>query len=316
MNHGPLIFFGVLAAFLASWWGLIFSPHVQIGSQQPASIESGSYPAGRPGVAAQGREVYAANGCVHCHSQQAHQDRYTFDVVLTSGGTNPAAVTTLLQQIAPGVKGTEVVAKATNTAPETILRNVAQAIAADAQTRLGEAGAGVQTLFIPLGPDMLRNWGTRRSVGSDYLYDYPVQVGNSRLGPDLANVGARSMDANWHLLHLYHPRTVVKGSIMPAYQYLFETRKIGRQPSPNALKLPESFVPRGGYEVVPKDEALKLVAYLQSLRVDQPLFEAPAPQLAPPATSTNSPVTTNAPATAAHTADELLKIAEVHTAAK
>ncbi len=298
MNHGPLIFLGVLAAFLASWWGLIFSSNLQIGSQQPAAVESGVYPAGRPGVAAQGREVYVAAGCVHCHSQQVQQDRFTFDVALTSGGTNPATVATLLQQIAPDIKGTDAVANATNTSPIMILRNVPQKVAADAQTRLGEAGAGVQTLFIPLGPDMRRNWGSRLSVAADYLYDYPVQIGNSRLGPDLSNVGARSMDANWHLLHLYHPRTVVNGSIMPAYQYLFETRQIGKRPSPNALKLPEQFAPKDGHEVVPKEEALQLVAYLQSLRVDQPLFEAPAPQLAAPAgaSDTNAPAATNAPA--------------------
>jgi cytochrome c oxidase cbb3-type subunit II len=147
---------------------------------------------------------------------------------------------------------------------------------------------------------MRRNWGARRSVAADYLYEYPVQIGNSRLGPDLANVGARPMDANWHLLHLYHPRTVVNGSIMPAYQYLFETRKIGRQPSPNALKLPEAFAPKPGFEVVPKEDALRLVAYLQSLRLDQPLFEAPATQLAPVASGaagTNAPAATNAAST-------------------
>jgi cbb3-type cytochrome oxidase cytochrome c subunit len=299
MNHGPLIFLGVLATFVASWWGLIFSPHLQIGSQQPTAVESGIYPAGRPGVADQGHDVYVAAGCVHCHSQQVRQDGYTFDVVLTAGGTNPAAVATMLQQIAPDVKGTEVVATATNTSPAVILKNVSQKVAADAQTRLGEAGAGVQTVFIPLGPDMRRNWGARRSVAADYLYDYPVQVGNSRLGPDLANVGARPLDANWHLLHLYHPRTVVPGSIMPAYQYLFETRKIGRYPSPNALKLSDNFAPKPGYEVVPTEEATRLAAYLESLRLNQPLFEAPATQLAPSGganAGTNAPAATNAPA--------------------
>jgi cbb3-type cytochrome oxidase cytochrome c subunit len=295
MNYGPLIFLGVLVAFVSSWWGLIFSPQVQIGSQQATTVESGLYPAGRPGVAAQGHEVYVAAGCVHCHSQQVRQDGYVFDVVLTSGGTNPAAVATLVQEIAPNIKGTDAVVTATNTAPVVLLRGVRQQVAARATAKLTEAGAGAQAVFIPLGPDMKRNWGARRSVAADYLYDYPVQIGNSRLGPDLANVGARPMDANWHLLHLYHPRTVVNGSIMPAYQYLFETRKIGRQPSPDALKLPEAYAPKAGYEVVPKPEALQLVAYLQSLRLDQPLFEAPASQLAPAAPAAGETGATNAP---------------------
>src|SRR5205085_7197416 len=133
--------------------------------------------------------------------------------------------------------------------PQVLLKNVPQKAAADAQAKLAEAGAAVQAVFIPLGPDMKRNWGARRSVAADYLYDYPVQTGNSRLGPDLSHVGARPLDANWHLLHLYDPPTVVDGSIMPAYRYLFETRRIGRQPSPDALKLPEKFAPKAGYEV-------------------------------------------------------------------
>ena len=299
MKYGPLIFLGILVTFVTSWWGLIFSPQLQIGSQQATTVESGLYPAGRPGVAAQGHEVYVAAGCVHCHSQQVRQDGYIFDVVLTSGGTNPAAVVTLLQQIAPDIKGTDAVATATNTSPVILMRGVSQSVAAAAQTKLTEAGAGAQAVFIPLGPDMKRNWGARRSVAADYLYDYPVQIGNSRLGPDLANAGARPMDANWHLLHLYHPHTVVPGSIMPAYQYLFETRKIGRQPSGGALKLPEAFAPKAGYEVVPRAEALQLVAYLQSLRLDQPLFEAPATQLAPATPATNAPAATNAATNAA-----------------
>jgi len=49
---------------------------------------------------------------------------------------------------------------------------------------------------------------------------------------------------------------------------------------------------------VPKPEATALVAYLQSLRADAPLFEAP---LTPPlgaVTTTNAPgVSTNAPTT-------------------
>jgi cytochrome c oxidase cbb3-type subunit 2 len=145
---------------------------------------------------------------------------------------------------------------------------------------------------------MARGWGLRQSVAADYLHEYPVQIGNSRLGPDLANVGARRPDAQWHLRHFYDPRTEEKASIMPAYRYLFETRKAGRTPSPNALKLPPEFAPAAGYEIVPTEEAMQLVAYMQSLVVSTPLFEAPMTVLpkAPPAGDTNAPAGTNAPA--------------------
>ncbi|HTD66887.1 MAG TPA: cbb3-type cytochrome c oxidase subunit II, partial [Candidatus Limnocylindria bacterium] len=187
--------------------------------------------------------------------------------------------------------------------PHTVLTNVRHAVAANAQAALKKAGAPAQMVFIPLGPDIARAWGPRRTVAADYLKDYPVQVGNSRLGPDLSNIGARMPDAKWHLLHLYDPRTVVNGSIMPAYRYLFETRPLGKVPAPDALKLPEKFAPKPGYEVVPKPEALLLAAYLQSLRVEMALFEAPAPVLAPPpsASGTNAPAGTNAPGASTNT---------------
>jgi mono/diheme cytochrome c family protein len=52
-------------------------------------------------------------------------------------------------------------------------------------------------------------------------FDFPHLWGTRRIGPDLARAGAtRSRD--WHLLHLYSPRSVVPLSIMPAYRSLFD----------------------------------------------------------------------------------------------
>ena len=62
---------------------------------------------------------------------------------------------------------------------------------------------------------------------------------------------------------------------MPPFRYLFETRKIGDAPSPDALNLPKEFAPADGYEVVPKPEAKQIVAYLLSLHADVPLYDAP-----------------------------------------
>lgn len=296
MNHGPIIFLGVLVAFVASWWGLIFAPQVQIGSQQISQTDSSIYPVRRVGLAMQGHDVYVANGCVQCHSQQVSQEGYTFDLVLNSVGTNPVKVAALLPQIVSGVDAQKVIGAVSDTSPQTLLKKVSLSTAEEAQKQLKKAGANAQPKFVPLGVDIDRGWGIRRTVGADYLYDAPVQVGHSRLGPDLANIGARMPDANWHLVHLYDPRTVVKGSIMPAHQYLFEKRRIGKQPSPNALKPTGDFTPPTGFEVVPTTEALQLVDYLLSLRAETPLFEAPLPQLAPPpsAAGTNA-AATNAP---------------------
>lgn len=300
MNHGPLIFLGVLASFLGTWWGLVFMPQMQLGSQQPKTVEGSTlpYPAGRPGLAEQGHAVYVSEGCVYCHSQQVRQEGYTFDVVLTAT-TNQQDTAAALQAI--GVRADKIadyLKGAANQAPQPVRQNVRQKEATAMVTKLTEAGASAQPVFIPTGSDIGRGWGPRQSVAQDYLRDYPVQIGNSRLGPDLSNIGARRPDADWHLRHLYHPHTEVKGSMMPAYQYLFEKRKIGREPSPDALQLPAEFVEKG-YEIVPKPEARQLVAYLLSLRVNTALFEAPLPQLASPpaaAADTNAPAgDTNAP---------------------
>ncbi len=300
MNHGPLIFLGVLASFVASWWALIFAPQLQIGSQPVSQTDAGAYPVRAAGFAQQGREVYVALGCVQCHSQQVRQDGYSFDLILSAVGTNAQNVAAVLAKVAPEVKASAL-AEVSEASPKVLLKGVSQNTAEDARLQLKKAGATAVTAFVPLGSDVARQWGARRSVAADYLYQQPVQVGNSRLGPELSNVGGRMSDANWHLNHLYHPRTVVEGSIMPAYPFLFEVRPVGKKPSPLALKLSDKFAPKPGkdgtpLEVVPRPEALQLVAYLQSLRLETPLFEAPAPMLAPTASGTNAPTVTNAPA--------------------
>jgi cytochrome c oxidase cbb3-type subunit 2 len=122
--------------------------------------------------------------------------------------------------------------------------------------------------------------------------------GSQRVGPDLANVGVRLADVNWHLLHLYAPQHQVKGSTMPPYRYLFERRKIERRASPEALVLPPLLAPPPGYEVVPAPEAGALAAYLVSLRADAPLFNAP--MTVPSAAA--KPAATNAPAAPAASA--------------
>lgn len=146
-----------------------------------------------------------------------------------------------------------------------------------------------------LGSDLARGWGVRRSVAADYLYEQPALTGNLRIGPDLANVGMRLPSIEWHLLHLYDPRATMEAgrkSVMPPYPFLFETRKVGRQPSRDALKLPAELAPAAGWEVVPKPEAKALAAYLVSLRNDAALFEAPLPQ--PPSTNAPGATATNA----------------------
>jgi cytochrome c oxidase cbb3-type subunit II len=58
------------------------------------------------------------------------------------------------------------------------------------------------------------------SLAAESMYDHPFQWGSERQGPDLARVGGKYSD-DWQRDHLRDPRSVVPGSIMPDYAFLF-----------------------------------------------------------------------------------------------
>ena len=291
MNQGPLIFLGVFFALALSWFGLIVGPELQLGNAQQATNvvnPTQLYPQMRPGQARQGLDVYRSLGCAACHTQQIDQTGRVYDVVLNEVGTNQNAVVEALLKANLIATAAEA-PKLLETPKLTILRGVARALADATAGKLEAAGAKAQIKIIPTGPDMARGWGIRRSVAEDSLFDEPVMLGSQRVGPDLADVGSRpALTAEWHLLHLYNPRFVVEKSVMPPYPFLFEKRRINREPSPDALKLAAGLTPEPGYEIVPTDQAKQLVAYLFSLRADTVIFDAPV-TVEMPAASTNAP---------------------------
>ena len=285
MKSSALVFLAAFLALSASWGGFVLAPQIQLGREaQSKTLGLGElYPQARPGLAQAGLQVYRANGCVYCHSQSVGQTGTICEIVLTDAGTNSAALAAALAKIAPAVSRAVL--------PQTIAK-VADVPTADPIVKtLRDAGAKAEVRIVPTGPDIGRGWGVRRSVAQDFLFDQPVQLGTQRIGPDLANVGVRLPEANWQLLHLYAPAAVVTGSTMPAYRFLFETRKLefGRLPSPEALPLTGELAPPPGYEVVPKPEAQALVAYLLSLRANAPLFDAPVTPPVVVAAATNAP---------------------------
>lgn len=274
MNCGALFFFASFLALASSWVGLVLIPQFQVGRSGLVAASVGDvpvqYPPRRPGMAEQGAQVYRVNGCVSCHSQQVRQTGTVIDVVLTEAGTNSPAVVAAL-----GTIGSRLDAAALTTLPKDALRDLAKPAADVAGKALKITGAKYSLRIRPIGPDISRGWGRRGMVAQDYLQDHPVFLGTQQLGPDLANIGTRKPDANWQLNHLYAPASVVPGSTMPAYRFLFEKRKIGHQPSPTALHLTGPFAPAAGFEIVPTADAQALVAYLKNLSSDASLFEAP-----------------------------------------
>src|SRR5438270_2064174 len=76
------LFIGLFGTFAFSWIGLTVIPNLQIGALNPQMDEEGTdiYPAPKSGMADRGRQIYAANGCIYCHSQQIRPDYVSSDI--------------------------------------------------------------------------------------------------------------------------------------------------------------------------------------------------------------------------------------------
>jgi cbb3-type cytochrome oxidase cytochrome c subunit len=76
------LFLGIFGTFAFSWVGLTVIPNWQIGHLNPQSDEEGTdhYPMPQSGMVRRGARVYAANGCVYCHSQQVRADYSGADI--------------------------------------------------------------------------------------------------------------------------------------------------------------------------------------------------------------------------------------------
>src|SRR5947207_8348870 len=76
------LFLGIFGTFAFSWVGLTVIPNWQIGHLNPQMEEDGSdvYPQPQSGMVTRGARVYAANGCIYCHSQQVRADYAADDI--------------------------------------------------------------------------------------------------------------------------------------------------------------------------------------------------------------------------------------------
>lgn len=121
--------------------------------------------------------------------------------------------------------------------------------------------------------DMDKMWGERPSIAADYADIHRTDIwrntatlmGTERTGPDLASIGTRQPSIDWHLVHLFNPRIVVKQSIMPAYPWMFEIKE---KPAKGdvVVNIPVEFMQGKQGKVVATKEALQIVVYLQALK--------------------------------------------------
>ncbi|CAN5759480.1 cbb3-type cytochrome c oxidase subunit II [soil metagenome] len=121
--------------------------------------------------------------------------------------------------------------------------------------------------------DMDKTWGVRPGIAADYADNHrsdfwrntATLMGTERTGPDLTNIGARQPSIDWHLVHLYNPRIVVKESIMPAYPWMFAIKKNPAK-SDVIVNVPKEYLEGAEGKMVASKEAVQLVAYLQALK--------------------------------------------------
>jgi cytochrome c oxidase cbb3-type subunit 2 len=164
---------------------------------------------------------------------------------------------------------------------------------------LGCAACHTQQVRRPgYGSDQDRGWGERQSVARDYIHQARPQLGAVRLGPDLANFGARkpvspTEESIYRLLYQ-------GAGTHPSYKFLFEERTIAGEASVRALNLTDMSALAPGHEIVPTERAQTLAAYLLSLNnpYDYPEARPVAPEKKAepaPAHPPEKPVPTAAP---------------------
>ncbi len=308
----PLLL-GIFGTFAFSWIGLTVIPNWQIGHLNPESDEEGTdiYPRPQSGMFERGAHVYAANGCVYCHSQQVRADYaandierkwgdrrsaprdYIFErpvflgkmrmgqdlanigarVPASDESPSPAAVAS--PAAAPPGQGA-----ATSNSPDTQTASASPAISPGPAVATAAAGSSPSgSVAANASPPLGQRTGVASPSPGQMANATPG--GSSPVAPTAQTPGAPwpvqteglppMYSAAWQHVHLYAPRSINFDSNMPSYRFLYEKRRITGERSADALQLPASEAPPDGWEVVPSYDAKCLVAYLMALNQSHPL---------------------------------------------
>src|SRR6266404_4986809 len=111
-------------------------------------------------------------------------------------------------------------------------------------------------------------------------YDYPQLWGTRRIGPDLSRE-FNLHPGDWQLTHLYDPRLVVRDSVMPPYQWLFNGSP--GQPTQEALDLLVYIESLGRARHLSGFERQALVSSAKSTGSDMAMASEPSARATPPA---------------------------------
>ncbi|MGB9475968.1 MAG: cbb3-type cytochrome c oxidase subunit II [Candidatus Udaeobacter sp.] len=303
------LFLGIFGTFAFSWVGLTVIPNWQIGHLNPQSDEEGTdiYPMPQSGMVTRGARVYAANGCVYCHSEQVRAEYSGADIERKWGDRRSAPRDYVFERPvflgkmrmgqdlanigarAPAEQESPSPAASGNSAPSpTAAAQSPSPSTAQTNTRPaqppGSAAPQQQPAASPTTSPNSSPSGSPAVAGPRTGIASPSPGAAS---PAAASPGAPPLagppwpeqtaglppmySAAWHHVHLYSPRSINFDSNMPSYRFLYRTRRISDARSSDALQLTGSDAPPQGWEIVPTYDARCLVAYMMSLNQSHPL---------------------------------------------
>ena len=310
------LFLGIFGTFAFSWIGLTVIPTWQIGHLNPESDEEGTdhYPRPQSGMFVRGEHVYAANGCVYCHSQQVRADYIADDIERKWGSRRSAPRDYIFERPVFLGKmrmgqdlaniGARAPAPEESPAPAGAASPATQGAAVSSPPPSSASSPATAPGTSPASaapPNASTPPGQRTGVASPSSGQMANATpgGSSPAAPTAQTPGAPwpiqtaglppMYSAAWHHVHLYAPRSINPDSNMPAYRFLYEKRRIAGERSAEALQLSGSDAPPQGWEVVPTYDARCVVAYLIGLNQSHPLKEVRSVGGAPAAAPSPAP---------------------------
>jgi cbb3-type cytochrome oxidase cytochrome c subunit len=325
------LFLGIFGTFAFSWVGMTLIPNYQIGHLDPQTDEEGAdaYPVPKSGMAERGRQIYAANGCVYCHSQQVRADYASSDIERKWGVRRSAPRDYIFErpallgksrlgpdlsnigkrapsddQNAPPPASTDPAATSPAPAPGASPAASPPATAAAPPATSPAASPAASPAISPAqalaanAPAPAATNATTAAVPPPPANSAATAAtsADTTVGPSGAPI---PYSAPWHHLHLYSPRSITLDSNMPAYHFLYEKRLVSGERSADALKLTGPDAPDDEWEIVPTYDAKCLVAYIMSLDQSHELKEAKSTTVA-----ASAPASSPAPATSPEPAKE------------
>jgi cytochrome c oxidase cbb3-type subunit II len=290
------LFLGIFGTLAFSWVGLTVIPNWQIGHLNPQSDEEGTdiYPMPQSGMVTRGARVYAANGCIYCHSQQVRAEYAGADIERKWGDRRSAPRDYIFERpvfLGKMRMGQDIA----NIGARAPAEQESPAPASSPATQGAATSPGASkppTSPAPAAPPPSRSPATAAVAGAS-------PSASPSAGPPWPEQtrGLPPMySAAWHHVHLYSPRSINLDSNMPSYRFLYRARRITDARSTDSLKLTGSDAPPEGWEIIPTFDARCLVAYLMALNQSHPLKEVRSAAPAAAASPVPSPAPGGQPA--------------------